>query len=215
MNFNLCSAFKKCSEPSKKRNTYKKHLDVSAMIIGESKVGKSSILDAINNQNFNPSYRRSQSYDYQNFKLDDENTKCLYNFKVWEVNCVFNLINLKKAKVLLYVFAYDDLESFNSICKFRQMQIYSSSLDQTFISKPVEFMVGNKSDIQDRAVDSKVAQEYSQQNDMIYIETSCLNMESIRNLIDQIIQSISNITQIQHSSNSQNKTKINSRVQQN
>ncbi|KAL4500621.1 hypothetical protein ABPG72_003045 [Tetrahymena utriculariae] len=214
MNFNLCTAFKKCSS-SKKRKIQKKNIDISAMIIGESKVGKSSILDAINNQNFNPSYRRSQSYDYQNFKLDDESAKSIYHFKVWEVNCFFHLINLKKAKILIYVFAFDDLESFNSICKFRQMQIHSSPLDQTFINKPIEFMVGNKSDIQEKAVDSKIVQEYSQQHEMLYIETSCLNMASIQNLINQTIQSINNITQIQNTSNSQNKTKITSRIQQN
>ncbi|EAR89097.1 Ras family small GTPase (macronuclear) [Tetrahymena thermophila SB210] len=214
MNFNLCAAFKKCSEPSNKRRMQKKTFDATAMMIGESKVGKSSILDAINNQNFNPSYRRSQNYDYQNFKLDDEGTKTVYNFKVWEVNCVFHLINLKSAKILFYVFAFDDLESFNSICKYRQMQTFSSPLEQTFIQKPIEFMVGNKSDIQDKAVDSKVAQEYSLKHDMIYIETSCLNMESIKNLIGETIQNLNNMTQIQHSSNSQNKTKITSKLQQ-
>ncbi|KAM3138701.1 hypothetical protein pb186bvf_009265 [Paramecium bursaria] len=163
------------------------------VIIGDSNVGKSSILNRLLEDQFKTNHETTLGVDLgiKILKVDNSNVK----IRIWDtagqeqfqsITCSY----YRGAIGILLVYDIGCRKSFESIQRWHQMVIQYAN------PKISIALIANKADLEDKQVEQFEAQQLAQQLNAVYIETSALSGQNIEfvftKLCKQIIQLVNN-----------------------
>ena len=126
-------------------------------LVGEPRVGKTSIINQLVKNTFNGSYQTTLGIDYNQYEVKIKDTNYTVQFHIFDFSgfSIFrDMINkaIKDVNFILYVYDSTNLESFQSI------KLWKLSLSEMDLkSNVVEYLVGNKNELPDKIVTDKVS----------------------------------------------------------
>ena len=167
------------------------------ILIGNSKVGKTSIIQKCLFNTFSDIYQKSKSFNlfWTNYEINSE----IYCLQLWDVSGDEKNVNsvtgkfYKNCNCAFLIYSINDFESFTSIEK------WLTDLRRYANDNILTVLIGNKIDIKtERLVSYENGKKYKDDNKIDYfVEISAKNGENIENLIKYTI--ITLFCQIQYS----------------
>ena len=161
---------------------------VKLIIVGESHVGKTSIIHQFMEKTFNEGTIQTIGRGEKNLKeLKVNNGNIL--LEIWDTAGqerfrTLNKIFIKDAKIILLVYDITDKKTFDELCNFWYKDIVSQ-LDNS--NNIVVGIAGNKSDLyQKQEVDLSDAKNYAESINAIFKETSAKNEDCIDELFNEL-----------------------------
>ena len=126
-------------------------------LVGECRVGKTSIVNQLVKNSFNGSYQTTLGIDYNQFEIKIKDTNYTVQFHILDFSgfSIFrDMINnaIKDVNFILYVYDSTNLESFQSI---KLWKLALSEIDLK--SNVIEYLVGNKNELPEKVVTDKVS----------------------------------------------------------
>jgi small GTP-binding protein len=165
---------------------------IQLLIIGDSEVGKTSILYRYANNQFSSFYLATVGIDY--FTKDDVIDNKKIKVKIWDTAGQERYKSLttsffRNAQGIILAFDLSNAESFENL-KYWIQSLNANLGENTQIKK---IIFGNKVDLK-REVEKEVIESFTQENNIPYFEGSAkddINVsESIRTLIKTILQNM-------------------------
>ena len=161
---------------SVKNNTKDYDKSIKIIMIGDCKVGKTSIIHRLTENKYSEKYTPSISLEYTNYciKLNDY----IIRMQIWDTSgqekYEFNSIisnYYKTADVAIFVYSIDDIKTFNNIEEYVK-DLISDNEEDINIKK---VLLGNKSDLlQERKVDKTLSKTLLDEiNFEMFSEISC------------------------------------------
>jgi Ras-related protein Rab-1A len=161
------------------------------LIIGNSTVGKTSILSKYASKMFNENYIATVGLDF--FTKDETIDNKIIRIKIWDTagqerykaltKCFF-----QKAQGVMVVFDVTNQKSFDDL-KFWLDTIKTHIYDDDYV--PI-VIIGNKIDLQKRVVPKKDAIDFAEKNNYHYYETSAKTGDGVDNAIKELVKSVMN-----------------------
>lgn len=141
-------------------------------IVGDAFVGKTSLLRRYYDNKFTEDYINTIGCDFKVVTMDISGK--IVKLQIWDTAGqerfkAISINYLRAAQSFIFVFDLSNITSFNNLGNWIETAIKANP---KFVSN---ILVGNKSDIINRAVDREKALEFARINNMLYIETSALN----------------------------------------
>ena len=167
------------------------------ILIGDSGVGKTSIVSRLISNKFPTSYNLTIGVDYDtaNITINDENNSPLsVKLQIWDTAGQenFNAITTAYYRGVIgavIVFDVTDRATFKHVSKWiKQIDEYHEHR-----SDIITVLVGNKIDGLYREVDKSEAIDYASKNDLIYAETSARTGDHINYVFTKLAQEIYNL----------------------
>ena len=165
---------------------------IKIVLIGESGVGKTSIISQFVNQVFQEDVESSSSGTYNSKTLIYDNNKVL-KLEIWDTAGQEKYRSLasmfyKEASAAILVYDITRKDSFEQI-----QQYWASQLKENSPSNIILALCGNKSDlIEEEKVDEEEARNYAQEINAIFYPTSAKNDSGITDLFLQIAKKYTN-----------------------
>ncbi len=174
------------------------------ILVGNSQVGKTSIITQYLEKNFNENYIPTYSHDksLKNIKLKNNNE---YILEIWdtigqEKYRAANNIFMKNTQIALLVYDKINKKSFEDLNEWYKQVCDINGRDNLIIG-----VVGNKTDLyEDRVIEENEGQKYAEEINASFFETSAFDYNSIFNLFEDIV---SNYDQKIHSQNKNSSNK--------
>ena len=160
------------------------------LLLGDSDVGKSSLILRYTEETFNSKLVNSIGVDFKMKKKEIDGK--VIKVQIWDTagHERFRSITYsyyRGANAIIIVFDLSDKKSFISITEWLK-QIEKHAKENVF-----KFLVGNKSDLVDqRQVSYEEAKQYADDHDLPYIETSAKEGININELFDSSIKTFLN-----------------------
>ena len=126
-------------------------------LVGECRVGKTSIVNQLVKNSFNGSYQTTLGIDYNQYEVKIKDTNYTVQFHILDFSgfSIFrDMINnaIKDVNFILYVYDSTNLESFQAI------KLWKLALSETDLkSNVIEYLVGNKNELPEKVVTDKVS----------------------------------------------------------
>lgn len=148
--------------------------EVKVVLIGDSGVGKTSIIQQFSKNEFNPYSNPSISSQFstKEFKIPD--SKITIKYDLWdtagqEIYRSLAKIFFKDAKIIILVYEIGNKNSFESLQNYWYQEVISNSS-----SNPILAVVGNKNDLYDipETVDEKKANDWADKIGAIFMTIS-------------------------------------------
>jgi len=158
------------------------------IIIGDSSVGKSSILFRFADGDFTESFISTIGIDFKIKTINVDNK--IIKLQIWDTAGQerFRTITssyYRGANGIMVVYDVTNMESFTNVNK------WLGEIEKYAINEAVVLIIGNKCDLKsNRVVDYEEAEEFANQFNIPYIETSakdCMNITSIFTLMSREI----------------------------
>jgi len=182
------------SSSSPNNNNNKKQFDylIKLLLIGDSGVGKSSILLRFSDDSFTPNFVTTIGIDFKIRSLEIDGKKV--KVQIWDTagQEVFRTVTTayyRGAHGIFIVYDTTTEKSFDSLSNW--MKCIRENADKSVIL----MLLGNKCDlVAKRAIDSEKAQTFADENNMQFLETSAKNNinidEAFTKIVTQIIQNV-------------------------
>ncbi len=189
-------------------------MDIKVLIIGETNVGKTSLIKQYIDNTFSEEKIATVGYDTITKEIAIEDRKIKLN--IWDT-CgqeqyrTINQMFVKNSKIALLVYDITQKDTFNELKNYWYTYI-TTSLGKNIIIG----IAGNKCDLyEDEQVKTEEGKEYAESIGAIFKETTAKNNEAISQLIELLtkkyIETIGNVKNINN--NYVNKNKDNKGVQ--
>ena len=128
-------------------------------LIGDPRVGKTSIVNQLVKNSFNGSYQTTLGIDYNQYEVKIKDTNYTIQFHILDFSgfSIFrDMINnpIRDVNYILYVYDSTNLESFQSI---KLWKLALSEIDLK--SNVVEYLIGNKNELPEKIVTDKASVE--------------------------------------------------------
>ena len=171
------------------------------LVIGDSTVGKTSILARYTNGIFNANYLATIGLD--NFTKDEVINNKTVRIKIWDTAGAEKFHSLAKgffrnAQGIMVVYDVTNIETYENVKYWTQSIKTHMGND---IDKIVVIIIGNKIDCKEREVNRKEAYIYCSELGYPYFETSAKTGENINETIHFLVQEVLK-------KNSHNRTKV-------
>ena len=159
---------------------------IKVILVGESHVGKTSIITQYIQNNFNEEYIATFAQD-KSIKEEVLKDGTQIKLEIWDTigQEGYNLANkifMKNSKIALLIYDITDRKSFDNLNKFYDLICEVNGRNNVVIG-----VVGNKNDLYEkRVVEEEEAKKYAKDIDSTYFETSAKDHESIENLFKEI-----------------------------
>ena len=162
---------------------------IKVILIGDSGVGKSNILNRLVNNKFNDKHEPSLSLEYNNHSIKINNY--IIRMQIWDTagqekyNSIISNY-YKSAEVAVFVYSINDAKSYNSIQEWYKELINEKNDENNNVKK---ILLGNKLDLEkERQVELNMAKTFADENGFeVFAEITCKNDN------EQKIYNISNI----------------------
>ena len=166
---------------------------IKVILIGDSKVGKTNILNRLVNNEFNAKHIPSLSLEYYNHSIKINNY--IIRMQIWDTagqEKTNSLISnyYRSAEVAIFVYSINDIKSYNSIQEWNKELINEGNEENSNVKK---VLLGNKLDLEnDRQVDKNIADTFAKENGFeVFAEITCKNddqqkLYNIGNIFDAI-----------------------------
>ena len=185
------------------------------LIIGDSTVGKTSILSRYTNGTFNPNYLATVGLD--NFTKDETIDNKIIRIKIWDTagqERYKSLTNsfFRNTQGIIIVYDVTNAETFENLKYW--IQSIKNNMDSQIENIPI-IIIGNKIDVEKREIQFNEAESFGKSYNYPYFETSAKTGENIEEailfLIKQMIKINSGIKEeeknnirIENSNNTEN-----------
>ena len=170
-----------------------KRTKFNVSILGESTVGKTSMINNLKGYEFDPVQIATIGVDDFSDEVEFENKK--YKFKIFDTagqerykSISTNTIQL--ADGFLIVFSVEDKNSFELLDKW-----INSINEKVDIKTKIIILAGNKADIDDdkRQVSREEAENYAKSKNLLYFETSAKSGLNIKEAFNKLYEDIFNL----------------------
>ena len=126
-------------------------------LVGECRVGKTSIINQLVKNSFNGSYQTTLGIEYNQYEVKIKDTNYTVQFHILDCTgfSVFReMINkvIRDVSFILYVYDSTNLESFQSIKQWKE-----TTKEMDLKPNVIEYLVGNKTEIPEKIVTDKVS----------------------------------------------------------
>ena len=162
------------------------------LIIGNSSVGKTSILTRYSSKTFNENYLATVGLDF--FSKDETIDNKIIRIKIWDTagqeryksftKCFF-----QKAQGIRVVYDVTSQKSFHDLQYW--IDSLNSNMYQDISFVPI-IIIGNKIDLPNREVTKQEASDYSREHKFHYYETSAKTGEGIDLAIRELVKKVMN-----------------------
>ncbi|KAM7541067.1 hypothetical protein Aperf_G00000043524 [Anoplocephala perfoliata] len=163
---------------------------IKILFIGDSAVGKTSIMKRFADEKFDDSITPTIGVDFMPSKIEIDGV--IYNLSFWdtagaEANGMTALQPLfyRNAEGVLLVYDVTNRDSFENIKMWDENVGYYANNPSI-----IKMLVGNKIDLVERAVRKEEAREFAMRSSMLFVETSALTSENINDCFHQLVSSI-------------------------
>ena len=160
-------------------------------LIGDSKVGKTSLIRFFNGESFNDIYEPTQNNDLIKKKINYKNKEIeLY---IWDItgNEKFRIINklfYKNSSIIIFVYDITNKNSFENIKNY-----WYNDVQTNIDTKPMMVILGNKSDLYEaEEVNEEEAIEYAKSIKSKFKIVSAKNGFGLNNFIEELIKDYPN-----------------------
>ena len=158
------------------------------IVVGNAFVGKSNIIYRFVQGKFNENYKATINLDfsYKNLKIGEK----IYKVQLWDTvgQEEFQSISrgyYKSGVCALVVYDITNRESFNNVSTWVEECKNNGPSTISLV------LVGNKIDLEDkRQITYDEGEEYANQNNMLFFETSALNGSNIDKMFNDTVESI-------------------------
>ena len=167
---------------------YKKMSLIKLILIGDTQVGKTAIINQYVNNSFTEEYMPTFSQDKFNKEIILKNETKL-KLEIWDTIGQENLraankIFMKGAKIALLVYDITNKESFTNLNEFYKQVCDINGKDKIIIG-----VVGNKNDLyEERVIEEEEGQKYANDIGASFFETSAKDHDTIENLFLDICE---------------------------
>ena len=160
------------------------------LVIGDSTVGKTSILGRYTNGVFNANYLATVGLD--NFTKDEIINNKTVRIKIWDTAGQEKYHSLAKgffrnAQGIMVVFDVTNIETYENVKYWTQSIKTHMGSD---IDKISVIIIGNKIDSKDREVNKKEAESYCAELGYPYFETSAKTGENVNETIIYLVKEV-------------------------
>ena len=159
---------------------------IKLVLIGESGVGKTSIISRYTNNTFDPQVLTSSSAQFLT-KTIELNKDTSIKFDIWDTAGQEKFKSLAKifykdAKVIILVYDITNKNSFESLKNFWYKEIMDNTISDVILA-----IVGNKSDLyENEQVTDDEGKAYAKEKNAIFKSTSALSNRGIDSLFTDI-----------------------------
>ena len=162
------------------------------LIIGNSVVGKTSILTKYTTKTYNENYIATVGLDFftKDEKIDDKTIRV----KIWDTagqerykaitKCFF-----QRAQGIIIVFDVTNKKSFDDLKIWIDSIRSQSKLTEDLENMPI-IIIGNKIDIPKRVIDKETALNFSKEQNFDYYETSGKTGQGVDNAIKDLVKKV-------------------------
>ena len=162
------------------------------LIIGNSIVGKTSILKKYTSKQFNENYLATVGLDF--FTKDETIDNKIIRIKIWDTagqerykaitKCFF-----QRAQGIIIVFDVTNRKSFDDLKIWIDSINSQSQLTEDLENMPI-IIIGNKIDIPKRVIDKETAMNFAKEQNFDYYETSAKTGEGVDNAIRELVKKV-------------------------
>ena len=160
------------------------------LIIGDSTVGKTSILSRYTSGQFNPHYLATVGLDF--FKKDEIFDGDTIRIKIWDTAGQERYKSLtqgyfRNAEGIMIVYDVSNSDSFNNLKYWIQSIKTHINLDNNEVPA---IIIGNKIDIFEREVSKEEGEKFSKEQKLEYFETSAKSGKGVDECIKFLIKKV-------------------------
>ena len=159
-------------------NNYDKSIKI--ILLGDSSVGKSSIVHCLNNNQYNNYQRKSLGLEHYNYVIKINNI--IIRMQIWDTLGEEKFESLtsnyyKNTDVAIFVYAINDLNSFNKIEQMdAQLNEKETKNDEENNKGLIKVLLGNKKDLEnERKVTYEEGKKFSKEKIFSFFQEICCN----------------------------------------
>ena len=152
-------------------------------IFGDNKVGKTSLIKRAVNNEFSEDYEKTEKYAILNMFLKLNND--IIKLQIWDISSDNSSISFLSNQLHLAIICYsiENKESFQNIEKWLNFLKHNTN------SQIKIFLVGNKSDLNDRVITLDEGENFQQKNSLdFFIENSAKNGYKSKNIFIEAVK---------------------------
>ena len=163
---------------------------IKLIVVGETNVGKTSIISQYINNTFSEEYSMTMNSDKLMKDIELSNGSKI-NIEIWDTigqsnYRIINNIFMKNTKIALLVYDITDHNSFDILNEFYKQVIEVNEKENIFFA-----VTGNKSDkYEEQVVSKEEGEEYAKSINALFFETSATDHECIENLFKTVFLNI-------------------------
>ena len=163
------------------------------LIIGDSTVGKTSILSRFANGTFNSNYLATVGLD--NFTKDEKIDNKTIRVKIWDTAGQEKFKSLtasffRNTQGIIIVYDVTNAETFDNLKYW--IQSIKTNMDSEIENLPI-IIIGNKIDVENREVQFYDAESFSKSYNYPYFETSAKTGENVEKSVLFLVKKIMNV----------------------
>ena len=172
---------------SSESSIYPRKVLLKLIVIGESGVGKTALLNHYINNNFVESHKPTIGADFFSKEIKCDNK--LLSLQLWDTAGQERFKSLSNsfyrgADAAIIVYDITDKDTFDKVDQWKNDFLQISGAKDTELPM---LLLGNKSDLSsERVIDSNMGKQYAQQNDMVFYETSAMNGNNIKQAVQDV-----------------------------
>lgn len=159
------------------------------LLLGDSAVGKTCLLNQFVNREFSATYQATIGSDFSSKQLEVNGH--YVTLQIWDTAGQERFQSLgptfyRGTDICIFVYDVTKPQSFENIARWKSE--FDKQLEITGDKDFPYLLLGNKSDLPDKAVQPSAAREYAQMNgEMIFMEVSAKTSEGVQTAFEKIV----------------------------
>ena len=170
-----------------KENNEEEEIKIKIMLLGESQIGKTSLIQRYVKNNFNLSYITTVGIDFQlkQIKMNNKSIK----LQIWDTAGQERFKNITKSYFHSsdgFIVGYD----ITSRLSFTNVSTWLKEINDNAPEEIQKILIGNKCDLNEREVTTEEGQKLAEENGMKFFETSAKNDINVNETFESITKDI-------------------------
>ena len=172
---------------SESKENEDEEIKIKIMLLGESQIGKTSLIQRYVKNNFNLSYITTVGIDFQlkQIKMNNKSIK----LQIWDTAGQERFKNITKSYFHSsdgFIVGYD----ITSRLSFTNVSTWLKEINENAPEEIQKILIGNKCDLNEREVTTEEGQKLAEENGMKFFETSAKNDINVKETFEAITKDI-------------------------
>lgn len=172
---------------SESKENEDEEIKIKIMLLGESQIGKTSLIQRYVKNNFNLSYITTVGIDFQlkQIKMNNKSIK----LQIWDTAGQERFKNITKSYFHSsdgFIVGYD----ITSRLSFTNVSTWLKEINENAPEEIQKILIGNKCDLNEREVTTEEGKKLAEENGMKFFETSAKNDINVKETFEAITKDI-------------------------